>query len=153
MKEHNKRWLLSTMQTSGSRRRHLGNGSYAEDRNQKIKDELEDLPLRESYKKSEGKLKIKLNYSQLKRFLGSQVGNDWNLIYSEIVARIPTKLLVHKEVIFWFVADKVEMIEGKPFNKTSSKFIWTPEVGEKIFGYDYLNYYVHPETNKLVKVL
>lgn len=30
-------------------------------------------------------------------------------------------------MIFWFVADKVEFIDGRPWNKKSQQFIWTGE--------------------------
>ena len=48
----------------------------------------------------------KLNYGLLVRFLHGQIGNNWDKVYSEIIGRIPTKLLDYKEIIFWFVADK-----------------------------------------------
>ena len=59
------------------------------------------------------------NYGLLVRFLRGQVGNDWDEIYSEIVSRIPKKLLDYEEMVFWFVADKVEFVDGRPWNKKS----------------------------------
>jgi hypothetical protein len=94
----------------------------------------------------------------LVRFLRGQVGKDWNDIYSEILSRIPTKLLDYKEMIFWFVADKVQFIKGKPCNKKTQQFIWT---GEKFGPIHFKNrktapqmieFYVHPDTNKLVRI-
>ena len=152
MKEHNKRWLISMMKTSGSKRRYLVNGSFSEERNSKKYSDLDNLPLRESIKKTREIYNGKLNYGLLIRFLNNQVGNDWDLVYSEIISRIPTKLLDHKEIIFWFVADKVEIIEGKPFNKKTNKHIWTPEQGDYSFEYDYMDFYIDPVNNKLCKV-
>ena len=87
-----------------------------------------------------------------------QVGNDWNEIYSEIINRIPTKLLDYKEMIFWFVADKVEFIEGQPWNKKSQQFIWTGE-DYKAVHYtqikrqpEFKEFYVDPQTNKLIRI-
>lgn len=82
----------------------------------------------------------------------SQVGNDWDEVYSETISRIPTKLLDYKEIVFWFVADKIELIDGNPYNKKSKKFIWTSEQGEYNFNFDNSDFYVFPVTNKLLKV-
>ena len=70
--------------------------------------------------------------------------------------RIPTKLLDYKEMVFWFVADKVEMKDGRPWNKRSQRFIWTGETIEPIHGLNpgpqFIEFYVHPHTNKLGRV-
>ena len=143
---------MSMMKTSGSKRNYLGNGSFSEERNSKKYADLENLPTRESIKKTVELYNGKLNYGLLIRFLNNQVGNDWDLVYSEITNRIPTKLLDHKEIIFWFVADKVEIIDGNPFNKKTNKYIWTPEQGKYSFDYDNQDFYVDPTNNKLCKV-
>lgn len=152
MKEHNKRWLISKMKTSGSKREYVINGSFSDERNTKKYKDLENLPSHESIKTT---LKIyngKLNYGLLVRFLRGQVGKDWDEVYSEIISRIPTKLLDHKEIVFWFVADKIEIVDGHPYNKESNKFVWTPEQGEFNFGFDNSDFYVCPLTNKLLRV-
>ncbi|MFN8296619.1 MAG: hypothetical protein U0T69_10510 [Chitinophagales bacterium] len=152
VKEDNKRWLLSMMKTSGSKRRYLTNGSYADDRNTKQDLNIEDLPNHESIKNTQNFYNGKINSGLLVRFLRNKIGTNWDEVYSEIISRIPTKLLDRKEIIFWFVADKVEMINGKPWNKKSNKFIWTPEQGEYSFDLDHKEFYVNPETNILVKI-
>lgn len=61
----------------------------------------------------------------LVRFFRGQVANDWNQIYSEIISCMPTKLLDFRKMISWIVADKVETIDGKPWNRKSQQFIRT----------------------------
>ena len=152
MKEHNKRWLISKMKTSGSKRERVINGSFSEERNTKKYKDIENLSSHESIKTTWKIYNGKLNYGLLVRFLRGQVGKDWNEVYSEILSRIPTKLLDYKEIVFWFVADKIEIVDGKPYNKVSNKFIWTPEQGEYNFDFDNSDFYVCPLTNKLLRV-
>lgn len=152
MKEHNKRWLISKMKTSGSKRQYVVNGSFSDERNTKKYQDIENLPNHESIGSTWKVYNGKLNYGLLVRFLRGQVGNDWNEVYSEIISRIPTKLLDHKEIVFWFVADKIELIDEKPYNKKTNKFIWTPEQGDYNFSFDNSDFYVCPTTNTLLKV-
>lgn len=152
MKEHDKRWLISKMKTSGSKRRYVVNGSFSDERNTKRYNDIENLPNHESIGTTWKIYNGKLNFGLLVRFLRGQVGNDWDEVYSEIINRIPTKLLDHKEIVFWFVADKIELIDGHPYNKKNNKFIWTPEQGEFNFNFDNSDFYVCPETNKLLRV-
>jgi len=158
MREHNKRWLLSVMKTSGSKRRNVLNGRYADERHFKNKVYLDDLPQHESIKSTKKFYNGKINYGLLVRFLRKQIGNDWDNIYSEIIGRIPTKLLDYREMIFWFVADKVEFVDGKPWNKKTQQFIWTGETLEPIYFKNkkaipqFIEFYVHPYTNELVHI-
>lgn len=152
MKEDNKRWLISKLKTSGSKRRYVVNGSFSEERNTKKYQDIENLPNHESIGSTWKIYNGKLNYGLLVRFLRGQVGNDWDGVYSEILSRIPTKLLDYKEIVFWFVADKIELIDGNPYNRKSNKFIWTPEQGEYNFSFDNSDFYVCPLTNKLLRV-
>jgi hypothetical protein len=99
MREHNKRWLISKMKTSGSKRDHVVNGSYAEERNTKKYADMGNLPSHESIKNTGEFYNNKINTGLLIRFLRGQVGNDWDEVHSEIVARIPAKLLDYKESI------------------------------------------------------
>jgi hypothetical protein len=159
MREHNKRWLISMMKTSGSRRERISNGRYADERHLQDNIPLEDLPQHQSIKSTDKFYNGKINYGLLVRFLRGQVGNNWDEVYSEIISRIPTKLLDYKEMIFWFVADKVEFIDGKPWNKKSQKFIWTGENPGPLYystmktDPQFIEFYVHPETNKLVRII
>lgn len=152
MKEHNKRWLISRMKTSGSKRRYLVNGRFSDERNTKKYQDFENLPNHENIRTTWKLYNGKLNYGLLVRFLRGQVGKSWDDVYSEVVSRIPTKLLDHKEIVFWFVADKIEIIDNKPFNKKTNKFIWTPDQGDYQLGFDTSEFYVDPLTNKLFKV-
>lgn len=158
MREHNKRWLISVMKTSGSKRQYVINGRYADERHLQKQVDPEDLPTHQSIKSTQKFYNGKINYGLLVRFLRGQVGNNWDQIYSEILNRIPTKLLDYKEMIFWFVADKVEFIDGRPWNKKTQKFIWTGEQVEPVYWTqikthpERKEFYVHPETNKLVRI-
>jgi hypothetical protein len=146
------------MKTSGSKRQYLCNGRYANDRHLNNGKKLEDLPQRESIKSTQKFYNGKINYGLLVRFLRGKVGQNWDNIYSEIIERIPTKLLDYKDMIYWFVADKVEIIDGKPWNKKSQQFIWTGEELTKVHwpkfkeGPEYKEFYVDPETNLLIRV-
>jgi hypothetical protein len=158
MREHNKRWLISVMKTSGSKRRHLVNGPYADDKHLQNGRSLEELPHRESIKSTRKFYNGKINYGLLVRFLRGQTGNDWDAVYSEIVARIPSKLLDYDNIVFWFVADKVEFVDGRPWNKKTQRFIWTGEP-YLLVGYtdlksqpEFTEFYVDPNTNKLVHI-
>ena len=143
---------MSKMKTSGSKRNYVDNGSFADERNTKKYQNIEELPKYESIKKTTKFYNGKINYDLLVRFLNKQIGNDWNDIYSEIIDRIPTKLLDYKEMIFWFVANKVEYINNFPYNKKTNKYIWTSEQNNINRIFDNCIFYVCPITNKLVKV-
>lgn len=152
MKEHNKRWLISMMKTSGSKRRYIENGRFSDERNTKKYQDIENLPNYESIGTTRKLYNGKLNYGLLVRFLRGQVGNNWDAVYSEIIGRIPTKLLDYKEIVFWFVADKVELIDGHPYNRKKQKYIWTSEQGTYNFKFDNPVFYVCPTSNKLLEV-
>jgi hypothetical protein len=158
MKEHKKRWLMSVMKTSGSKRERVINGRYADDRHLQKNEDFEDLPYHEPIKQTARFGNGKINYGLLVRFLRGQVGNDWDVIYSEILSRIPTKLLDYKDMVFWFVADKVELIDGRPWNKKSQRFIWTGEEFGPFYyttfkqSPEFKEFYVDPDTNKLVRI-
>jgi len=146
------------MKTSGSKRQNVANGRYADDRHLQDNLEVEELPQHESIKTTKQFYNGKINYGLLVRFLRGQIGNDWDEIYSEIISRIPTKLLDYKEMIFWFVAEKVEFINGRPWNKKSQLFIWTGEDYKQVHYTqiktqpEFKEFYVDPMTNKLVRI-
>ncbi|SKA09332.1 hypothetical protein [Sediminibacterium ginsengisoli] len=158
MREDNKRWLLSMMKTSGSKRDRLQNGRYADERHLQKNIDPENLPSHESIKSTSKFYNGKINYGLLVRFLRGQTGNDWNEVYSEIISRIPTKLLDYKDMVFNFVADKVEMIDGRPWNKKTQQFIRTDEpyktvhFTERKLQPEETEFYVDPNTNKLVQI-
>ena len=147
------------LKTSGSKRQKLYNGKYSDERHLQKQFDLEDLPSHESIKTTKKFYNGKINYGLLVRFLRGQVGNNWDDIYSEIISRIPTKLLDYKEMVFWFVADKIEFIDDKPWNKKTQQFIWTGEDVSKSVHWteiqtqpQFIEFYVHPDTNKLVRI-
>lgn len=138
------------MKTSGSKRNYLCNGSFSEERNTKKYFKVENLPkfegMRVTYKFYNGKI----NYGLLRRFLNGQVGKDWTDISREISARIPARLLHHKEFVNWFVADEVEFIDSKLWNRRSQKFISLD--GKFDYKEERMDFYVDPLSNILVKI-
>jgi hypothetical protein len=146
MKEEDK-WK-SIMKSSGSARRHVQRGSYSASRNIKI-DDPENLPYYESFKQTRKVYNGKLNTNCLKNLLIKRVGGDWDDIYSEVIKKIPRNIMRQENLLSWFVADKVEYVEGKVFNKKSSKFLWTKTYDES--NCDNIEFYVCPNTNKLFK--
>ncbi|WP_210517747.1 hypothetical protein [Hymenobacter terricola] len=155
MREHNKRWLLSKMKTSGSKRKHMQNGSFADERHAKSELPFEELPQFESVKSTHKFYNGKINYGLLVRFLRGKIGNNWDDVYSEIISRIPISLLDYKHMIFWFVADKINVIDGKLWDAKTQKFIWTggPYIlrhySEILLSPEFREFYVDPITNKL----
>jgi hypothetical protein len=148
MSEDNKRWLISRMKTSGSKRRYVDEGDYADDRHKK-RGAPEFLPTHESFKSSSKFYNGKIRYGLLVRFSRGNIGKDWDDVHHEILSRIPTKLFPHKEIIYWFVADKIEFVDGMPWDKSEQKFLQLtnePYSFAKIFK----EFYVNPETNKLM---
>lgn len=158
MREHNKRWLISKMKTSGSKRDHLGNGTFAEERNTKKYTDIENLPSHESIKKAREFYNGKINTGLLVRFLRGQIGNDWDTVYSEIIARIPARLLDYKEIALWYVSDKVEMKDGRLWDLREQKFIYFGDeyrhihFSERMLAEHVTEFYVDPETNKLMHI-
>ena len=158
MREHNKRWLISKLKTSGSKRDHLLNGSFADERNTKKFADIENLPSHESIKKTGDFYNGKINTELLVRFLRGQIGNDWDNVHSEIINRIPAKLLDYKEIALWYVSDKVELKEGRLWDRRKQKFIYDggeykhTHFSERILAEHITEFYVDPETHKLMQI-
>jgi len=146
------------LKTSGSRRERLTNGRYADERHLQNQYSPDELPYHEKIRSTKKFYNGKINFGPLVRFLRTREGQDWDGVYSEIIERIPGKLMDFKNSVSWFVADKVEFIDGKPWNRTSQKFIWTGgHVGPLYITNvtehpEFIEFYVHPETNKLVRI-
>ncbi len=118
----------------------------------------EELPAHESIKSTFKFYDNKINFSLLVRFLRNQIGHDWDDVHAEIISRIPTKLLDYNEMIYWFVADKVEIMDGRLWNKKTQKFIWNGDsVESKPYEQsmdmpEWKEFYVDPATNKLMHI-
>lgn len=159
MREDGKRWLISRMKTSGSKRRYVLNGRYADDRHiQKTKD-FEDLPSHESIKSTQRFYNGKINYGLLVRFLRGRVGDNWSEIHQEILARIPSKLMEHKEMVYWYVADQVDLVDGRIWNRRSQRYVWNGEITQPVHFTQIkktpqlIEFWVHPETNRLHRII
>lgn len=143
------------MKTSGSKRKYVQNGNFADERNTKARLNLEELPHHESIKTTSQFYNGKINYGLLVRFLRGKIGEDWDEVYSEIINRIPVALLDYKEMIFWFVADKIEFVDGRIWNKKTKKFIWTDgpyilrHYSEMHLDPEFKEFYVDPTINRL----
>lgn len=58
-------------------------------------------------------------------------------------------------MVFWFVANEVEIVEGKLWDRKKQKFIWTEEFNKGVtvpkhwLDYALYEFYVDPATNLL----
>lgn len=153
-KNHGKKWLISRLKTSGSKKRYVVSGDYADERNTKARKDWDNLPQKEAMGKSFKFFNSKVNYGLLIRFLKGNVGGHWPDIYDEIMERIPTNLSEYKDCVNWFVAHQVERKEEGLWDKMDQKWIMLTKVEEK-FPFDYYNYkefYVDPDTQTLCHV-
>ncbi|MCT4665444.1 MAG: hypothetical protein N4A45_09455 [Flavobacteriales bacterium] len=152
-KSHNKKWLISRLKTSGSKRRYVIDGDYSDTRNSKKNKDWENLPSYEGMGKSFKFFNSKINYGLLVRFLRGKVGNDWNEVSKEIQDRIPTDLLEYKDCVKWFVSDLIEKREDGLWDKREQKYIRL-ELNEPFDWklYTSKEFYVDPETNRLTRI-
>lgn len=126
-KNHNKRWLISKLKTSGSKREYVVSGDYSDTRNSKQVQSLEFLPTHEGMGKTMQFSNGKINYGLLVRFLRGNVGRDWKTVYEEIMLRIPTGLSEYKECVYMFVADLVETQNGELWDKREQLYLRSPK--------------------------
>lgn len=149
-RKNSKRWLLSRLKSSGSKKKF----DYTKDYNREkfVLDHFEGLPKRESMHRSDGNIKAKLNLGPLINFLSSNVNKDWDFVYSEYCSRIPSELFFYKDIIFDLVADKTEFREssiidlklGRPLLTKESRIIYNYFSNKK--------FYVNPMNNLLIKI-
>jgi hypothetical protein len=150
-----KKWLISRMKTSGSKRERVGSYDYADTRNTKSNSNIEDLPTHESMSKNFQFYNGKINTDLLKRFLRTRVNQNWDTVYSEIIERIPTKLQDYKYCVYWYVADKVEIRDEQIWNLKDNSFI--PTNNEELYShwsknFRHMEFYVDPETKELIRI-
>lgn len=158
MQQNSKRWLMSLMKTSGSERRYVSNHNYADERTQWRQENLDELPIKERIKSVSKFYNGKINYGLLLRFLHTQVGLNWDEVHSRVIGRIPTKLSHCQEMIFWFVAADVEIVETGLWSKREQAFVWTDglfeakEASTTWQNFVFFQFYVHPATNCLLRL-
>jgi len=157
-KNHSKKWLISRLKTSGSKKRYVSSidGDYADTRNSRKNKDWENLPSYEAIgtnqkyfnnRRAHGLLRI--NYGPLVRFLRGRVGDDWHELSREIEARIPTNLLEYKDCVKRFVADLVEKREDGLWGKREQMYLIYFIDGNP---FALKEFYVDPETNTLVRL-
>lgn len=153
-KNRTKKWLISRLKTSGSKRRGYWQGHYRDTRNSKSKLAVEDLPKQASYSTTYKFYCGKINYGLLVRFLRGKVGKDWFEVQQEVYDRIPTKLQEYKECLYWFVADKIEQRADGLWCKREKKYLILENRSEKKWNEEiYKEFYVNPETHILEQVI
>ena len=151
-KNHSKKWLITRLKTSGSKRRYVIDGDYADTRNSKKNNDWENLPSYEGMGKSFKFFNSKINYGLLVRFLRGKTGSDWNLVYDEIMERIPTDLIEYKDCVRWFVADLVEKKDGL-WDKREQKYLrLTPNEPHDWNDYATKEFYVDPDSSILMRI-
>ncbi|WP_299114388.1 hypothetical protein [uncultured Winogradskyella sp.] len=141
------KWLIR--KASGSRSKYKSNGDYSDNRNSGGSLEFDNLPQRESMR-NKNNHKTYLDTTLVKRWLNSKIGQDFDTIYSEFLTRIQPKYLdEYRECIYWYVtkAEDVEIKKnGEIWGKWYGQFVKLPYSRQ-------MSFYVHPITNKLVKLL
>lgn len=152
-KNHNKKWLISRLKTSGSKRRYVIDGDYSDTRNSKKNKDWDNLPSHEGMGKSFKFFNGKIHYGLLVRFLRGKVGGDWNEISKEIEERIPKNLLEYKDCAKWFVSDLIEKREDGLWDKREQKYVrLDPNDPFDWNLYVWREFYVDPETNILIRI-
>lgn len=152
-RDHNKKWLITRLKTSGSKKKYVEDGDYADSRNSKKEKDIDNLPKHEGMGKSRQFFNSKVNYGLLVRFLRGRIGDDWHDVHQEIMDRIPTNLLEYKACVEWFVADLIEEEEDGLWDKREQKYLKldSEEVADP-YNYTFKEFYVDPSTNKLSKI-
>jgi hypothetical protein len=152
-KRHNKRWLISRLKTSGSKRRYVNDGDYSDTRNSKKNKNWDELPNFKGMGQSFKFFNSKINYGLLIRFLRGKNGSDWNDVQKEVSERIPSNLSEYKDCLKWFVSDLIEKREDGLWDKREQKYLllnpnepydWNIHVSKE--------FYVNPDSNVLVKI-
>lgn len=152
-RDHNKKWLITRLKTSGSKKKYVEDGDYANSRNSKKERNLDNLPKYEGMGKSRQFFNGKINYGLLIRFLRGRVGDDWTVVHQEIMERIPTNLAEYKECMEWFVADLVLEEEDELWDKRAQRYLkLNPDEPADPDHYTFKEFYVDPKNNKLVKI-
>lgn len=149
-----KKWLISRLKTSGSKKKYVESGDFADDRNSKRRQNWEDLPMREGMSKTFQFFNNRVNYGLLVRFLRGKVGQPWQEVHAEILARIPSNLQAYKDCTKWFVADLVEVKEGQLWDKREQKYLKLDHTSPDDFSrYTYKEFYVNPNSGCLERII
>lgn len=143
---HADKWLLR--KASGSLRDHNRNGKYKDDRNTKNL-HGEELPNKVGFKSAWTSMDTKL----VKRWLYTQVGMDFNDVYSEFVSRIQPKYQAeYLECIYWYVEPAKEVeIDENGFARSLGQLY--QEKGWRLLPQNrQCRFYVNPNTNLLCRI-
>ncbi|MEM1122512.1 MAG: hypothetical protein AAGJ18_18855, partial [Bacteroidota bacterium] len=152
-KKHNKRWLISRLKTSGSKRRYVNDGDYSDTRNSKKNKHWEELPTFEGMGQSSKFFNSKINYGLLVRFLRGKNGANWEEVQKEVSERIPSNLSEYKDCLKWFVADLVEKRKDGLWDRRAQKYLLLNP--NEIYDWKvhvFKEFYVNPDSNTLVKI-
>ena len=152
-KSHTKKWLITRLKTSGSKRKYVNDGDYSESRNSKKNNDWDNLPTHEGMGQSFKFFNSKINYGLLVRFLRGKNGKNWDDVQKEIHERIPSNLLEYKDCVNWFVADLIEKREDGYWDKREQKYLLLNH--NEPYDWDIhttKEFYVEPETNILIRI-
>jgi len=152
-KNHTKKWLITRLKTSGSKRRYVNDGDYSDSRNSKKNNDWDNLPTHKGMGQSFKFFNSKINYGLLVRFLRGKNGNNWKDVQKEISERIPSNLLEYKDCVNWFVADLIEKREDGLWDKREQKYLLlNPNEPYDWNIHTTKEFYVEPETNILIRI-
>jgi hypothetical protein len=137
--------------------RHIRNLRYHDDRptkgSKKGQTEPDDMPQKEGMGGTrKGNWTNGVDTSLVKRWLYSQVGKDFDHVYSEFLKRVQPKYIdTHRDCIYWYVVRKklVVIKEDGIWEKSE----WAPGSGTQhlveIGKSKWSRFFVHPDTNIL----
>jgi hypothetical protein len=110
----------------------------------------------EKFQKFEGmstKNKNGIDSTLIGKWLYSQIGKDFDNVYSEYINRVQPKYLdTHKKCIFWYVEKNVKIVDDIVYKRCDHPYY---EYKYNIDGQSYVKlngFYIHPDTNILSRV-
>ena len=147
-----RRWYTTRMRASQNTRRKRNLVKVK--RSFSSVEEMAEAPLREAYSRGRPRWSWStMSYHAIESFLRSRVGQDWDVVHSELIARLPTRLYNKSDTISWFVSDKVELRSDGLWDRRSQAYIQHPaytEGSQRNFQRKVL--YVDPVSNHLAVV-
>ena len=147
--EKNHKWLLR--KGNRSKDEYNRNQSYTiHDKGTKKTQVSEDaLPKRVSIRKKGSNGWCSMDTSLVKRWLYSQVGKNFDNVYSQFIARVQPKYLdEYRECIYWYVLEKnLTIMNDDEVYDASSIRKYSPEPAK--LPYSSLRFFIHPDTNIL----
>ncbi|MEL6536760.1 MAG: hypothetical protein AAFQ98_15180 [Bacteroidota bacterium] len=131
----------------------MDSAEYSDTRHSKMTEDMDNWPQKESMARGRQLFNGKVHDGLLVRFLRTRVGEDWDQVYHEIVARIPSEILHQEQWVVWFVATKVERRPEGLWDTLTHRYLQMgPNRDEYFHKFRRVEFYVDPETNLLMRI-